>query len=364
MYEGNVMEDSVIAVETAGNRVFNKMAAILEDDKNSSSPVFSDFRENFGGGYIEGDHLIIYVKGGISNQGLFEERMLEKGISKDRYDIQTVDYSYSELESQMQSFWDFRNAKMANNVEWAKNIYSLAISQAKNCVKISLSCDLDINDYPELQSFLSEMSYELIYLDEAPKIVEETTSLKPGMPLSTGGSIGFRCKLNGNKGIVTAIHTSSYSSFNPIAIGTSPISFGNITNASYGASSDFCFVKISNADFSAIRKTNTSPSYTLHATHYVTFLPENYVVYLVGKNSSSARQGHVEDFSGTVADHAGSDWLICSYSSSRGDSGGCIFAVVEGDNCIVGIHDGKAGSYKYGTKYTRMKEVYSGLTIY
>ena len=170
--DGSFSESGTVT-ESEGNRVFNKMAAILEEDKNSSSPVFSDFRENFGGGYIEGDHLTIYVKGGISNQELFEEKMLEKGISKDRYDIQTVKYTYSELESQMQSFWDFRNAKMANNVEWAKNIYSLAISQAKNCVKISLSRDLDINDYPELQSFLSEMSYELIYLDEEPIVIEE-----------------------------------------------------------------------------------------------------------------------------------------------------------------------------------------------
>lgn len=56
--------------------------------------------------------------------------------------------------------------------------------------------------------------------------------------------------------------------------------------------------------------------------------------------------------------------MICSYSSSGGDSGGCIFAVVNGENRVVGIHDGSIGQNKYGTKFTAMKSTLNSLTLY
>lgn len=350
-----------VAVETEGNRVFNCMNAVLEEDLAGTSPAFSDFVTNYGGGIIEGNHLTIFIKGTISNQSLFETRMSEKGISPDRYDIVIVNYSYADLESQIASFWNFRNEQISEGSEWAEEIYSAAICQEHNCITICISNTLDPSAHPELMDSLESISYEVVVSADEPQKIEETT-LKPGMGLGTGGSVGFRCKLNGNKGIVTTVHTTNYSSLNPVSY--AGVSFGNITAAVYGNSADFCFIQITNSNFTASRTTNTSPSYTLHASHYVTALPANYTVYMAGQNSSSVRQGSVVYYSSTVASDPGTDWLICNYSSSGGDSGGCIFAVVDGDNCVVGIHDGSCSSGKYGTKLTRMKASYSNLVIY
>lgn len=349
------------AIETEGNHVFNCMNAILEEDLESNSPSFSDFVANYGGGIIEGNHLTIFVKGGMDNQILFEEKMNEKGIDHDRYDIVTVEYSYSDLESQIASFWDFRNEQLEEGVAWAEEVYSVAICQERNCITVCTSINLDISSCPDLLNALENISHEIVVLEGEPQRIEETT-LKPGMGIGTGGSVGFRCKLNGNKGIVTTVHTTNYSSLNPVSYGGT--SFGSITAAAYGNSADFCFIQITNSNFTASRVTNTSPSYTLHSSNYVTALPTNYTVYMAGQNSSSVRQGSVVNYSGSVSGDSGTDWLICSYSSSNGDSGGCIFAVMNGDNCVVGIHDGSYGSNKYGTKLTRMKAIYSGLSIY
>lgn len=353
--------EEVQVVETLGNHVFNCMNAVLEEDLVSSDPIFTDFVLNYGGGIIEGNHLKIFVKGGMENQDEFENKMLEKGIDIDQYEILTVKYSYSELEEQIDSFWTFRNEKLEDGEEWADEIYSVAICQECNCILICADENLEVEKYPDLMNALDKISYRIEGTAEEPQKIEETT-LKPGMGISTGGSIGFRCRLNGYDGIITAIHTTSYSSLNPVSYGGT--SFGSITAAKYGNSADFCFIRITNSNFSASRTTNTSPSYTLHASHYVTALPSNYTVYLAGVNSSSARQGSVVNYSGSVTGDSGTDWLICNYSSSGGDSGGCIFAMVDGDCCVVGIHDGVYGSNKYGTKYSRMKSNYSGLTIY
>lgn len=237
-YEGNNPQGTV-AVETEGNHVFNVMNEILEEDAVSETPCFSDFVSNYGGGIIEGDHLTIYVKGGVDNQELFETKMGEKGVSSDRYDIVAAEYSYSDLELQMQSFWDYRNEKLAEGSSWADDIYSVAICQERNCITVCVSTAIDINDYPELSSALDSICHEIVVLDEEPQKIEETT-LRPGMAISTGASIGFRCKFNGEKGIISTAHTTNYTPLNPVSYGG--ISFGNIIAASYGGSVDFCFI--------------------------------------------------------------------------------------------------------------------------
>ena len=357
--EGNT--PTVIAVETEGNRVFNCMNAVLEEDMACTVPSFSDFVTNYSGGIIEGDHLTIFVKGEISNRDLFETKMSEKGISPDRYDIVTVEYTYADLELQIASFWGFRNEQLEEGAVWAEGVYSAAICQERNCITICVNSNLDISAYPDLMNALENINYEIVVCDDEPQRTEETT-LKPGMGLSTSCSVGFRCKYYGNDGIISTVHTTNYSSYNPVAYGG--VNFGSITVAAYGNSADFCFIQITDSGFTASRITNTSPSYTLHDSHYVTTLPTNYTVYMVGQNSPSVRQGTVVNYSGTVTGDTGTDWLICNYSSSGGDSGGCIFAVVDGENRVVGIHDGSYGSNKYGTKLTRMKTLISGLSLY
>ena len=167
------VSSSITDTESEGNKVFNAMNSVFEEDKNSESPVFSDFISNYAGGYIDGDHLTIYVKGGIDDPELFASKMREKGIESDSYDIFPVDYSYSDLESQMQSFWDFRNARLSEGLAWPDKVYSVAICQERNCITVSVDKDLKINDYPDLLEKLKSISYELDYMEHKPCVIEE-----------------------------------------------------------------------------------------------------------------------------------------------------------------------------------------------
>ncbi len=171
--EGNT--PTVIAVETEGNRVFNCMNAVLEEDMACTAPSFSDFVTNYSGGIIEGDHLTIFVKGEISNQGLFETKMSEKGISPDRYDIVTVDYTYADLELQIESFWNFRNEQLEEGAVWAEGVYSAAICQERNCITICINSNMDVSAYPDLMNALENINYEIVVCDDEPQRTEETT---------------------------------------------------------------------------------------------------------------------------------------------------------------------------------------------
>ena len=141
-----------IAVETEGNRVFNCMNSILEEDLESENPIFLGFIANYGGGIIEDDHLTIFVKDEMINQSFFDQKMSEKGLRPDQYDIEIVNYSYSDLESQIATFWNFRNERLYENAEWASLLYSVAICQEHNCITVFASDNLLIEVYPDLQN--------------------------------------------------------------------------------------------------------------------------------------------------------------------------------------------------------------------
>ena len=345
--------------ETEGNRVFNCLNEVLAEDENESQPVFSDFIENYGGGYIDGNRLVIYVKGGVNTIEKLSEKMQAKGINPEQYNVINAKYSYSELQEQIELLWNFRNMKVEEGEKWAKSIIQVAINQENNCIDIFVTEDLDISSHPEMVELLDRISYRIIISEDKNK--REDVLVKPGMGISTGGSIGFRCKLNGVKGFVTAVHTQLYASINPVTYGGSTI--GNITLSHYGNGSDFAFVA-TNSDCFVGLLTNTNPAYALHSSHYVVSLPTNYTVYMAGKKSTSVRQGSVVYYSSSVSQDSGTDWLICSYQCQQGDSGGCVFANVNGDNCVLAVHDGAYGSDAYATKYTRMQSECSGLAIY
>lgn len=348
------------AFENEGNHTFNQMNLVLEEGLENDDVITRDFINNYAGGVIRNDHLTIFLKNEVNDLDWFHNKMLENDVSQDKYDIQFVDYSYTDLENQISSFWEYRNNKLIDGAEWAPLVYSVAISQEYNCIMIFVDKDFEISNYEELDEFLSSISYRFEYTDE-PQL-EENTTLKPGMGISTGGSIGFRCKINNEKGFITAVHTSNYSSLPAVQYNGTTI--GSITAGAYGNSADFAFVKITNSSYSMSLTTNTSPSYTLHSSHYVVSLAQGYTVYMAGKKSSSVRTGTVVYYSSSVSGDSGTDWLICSFTGQQGDSGGVIFAVVSGDNCVVGIYDGNYGSNSYATKLTRMQSSYSTLTIY
>ena len=90
-----------------------------------------------------------------------------------------------------------------------------------------------------------------------------------------------------------------------------------------------------------------------------------YVAKTLSHSSTLSGKGVYHDY----AISAGTSWMIADYESSGGDSGGCVFAGVNGAYCVVGIHNGSINvdsdtqTEKYITKHSTMKD-YFNITIY
>ena len=332
------------------------------DDIQEQRSQYNSVRANYAGSIIDDEgKLIVYISSELSISDQLREELRNTGINDDDIKFMQVQYSYEDLEAQQSDMWRIRNEAMESSrdlEEWARKIISVAINPEHNCVSV-LANNFGDSDYLLCERYFGDYPYKVEITSASDEIHEEVT-LKPGQGISTGGSLGFRCKLNGIAGFVTAVHTASWSTLPKLKNGS--IEYGQITAGVYDGKADFCFAKITNSNYTVSRITNTSPSYTLHASNYVVALPTNYTVYMAGTNSSTVRIGKVLYYNYAIS--SGTQWLLCDYPSSGGDSGGCIFANVNGDYVVVGIHNGTTGTGKYGTKLTTMKGYYSNLVIY
>lgn len=101
-------------------------------------------------------------------------------------------------------------------------------------------------------------------------------------------------------------------------------------------------------------------SYNLHASHYVTALPTNYVVFFCGA-TSGLQKGKVTHYSYSY--DQGTEWMLADYECDYGDSGGVVFSIVNGDYCIIGVHAGELLGYGCSTKFSTILD-YCPVTLY
>ncbi len=377
--------DDISKYQSNGEKAFNVLNKILDDDVVSGETQYNDFVDKYAGSIIDKNgNLIIYIAGDVNemsklndafsnefNIQMRKEKRSNEDITVLLSDVVTyeqVKFSYNELKEQQKEIWELRNS-LLNNVtnktmsEWANKIVSAAITPQNNCVTIFVN-NFESSDYELCYNLFENFSCNIVSIEGDCKITECVTTLKPGQSISTGGSLGFRCELNGVKGFTTAVHTKNYSS---ITVKDGNTQIGKVTAGVYDGKADFCFVEVTNNNYSVSQTTNTSPSYTLSNTSYIVSLPIGYTVYFAGCNSYSARTGKVIYFDYSIAN--GNEWLLCDLNVNGGDSGGCIFAYMYGEYKVLGVVDGLVNYdtttiYAYGTKYTTMKQYYSGLDLY
>lgn len=353
-----------------GSETFNILNSVLIEESKEKTVQYSDFINAYAGSKIRDDGtLIIFIKrtheaNSISN---VKSKLLLSGVHNDALIFKSVEYSEKELiafrNSILENIHQWRNGTdKSTHKNWVEKFVAASIDPEKNLVELYVT-DFSSSDYEKCDQIFSGYPYEIKILPGGYDKIEETT-LKPGQGISsTGGSIGFRCKLDGVKGFITATHASTDNNVeNEVNVKINGVTIGKITAGKYNDKSDFAFVEITNSNYDVGRTTNTTPQYTLKETSYVISLPEGYAVYMAGKKSSEVRSGTVYRYDYAI--NPNSSWLLCDYPSESGDSGGCVFANVDGDYCIIGIHDGSYGSnYKYSTKLTTMKEYYN-IVIY
>lgn len=353
-----------------GSETFNVLNSILVEGVKTRTSQYSDFISSYAGSKIGDDGtLIVYFKNNCKSNIIndIKSELMTFGVPNCAIEFEGVGYSEMELMSYRDSIWEEIYQCKENGNEpslkgWADKFVATSIDPETNRVELYVK-DFSAVDYTQCDNIFAGFPYEIEVLSGGYDMVEEST-LKPGQAVSsTGGSIGFRCKLDGVKGFVTATHTSTEDNVtNRVNVKIGGVTVGKVTAGIYDGKADFTFVEITNSSYDVGRTTNTSPSYTLHETHYIVSLPEGYAVYMAGQKSTQVRSGTVYRYDYAI--NPNSSWLLCDYPSESGDSGGCVFANVNGDYCVLGIHDGSYGSdYTYSTKLTTMKDYYD-LVIY
>lgn len=369
----NINASALISSQAVGDVAFHNLNKILVSDLAIKSPKYTGIIANYAGSSIDKNgKLIVYMAGDSSRSSKItdlKEDLKSAGTQADAVQFVQVEYTYDELKAYQNVMWAIRNQAIADESNpdigiWADKISSVAINPINNRVTV-LASNFTIQDYAYCDALFGDYPYEIDATVLESECVEEITSLHPGQGISTGGSIGYRCMIDGVEGFVTTIHTNTFTAGQAVRV--DGVKVGEIVHSVYDGVADFTFVKLTNTNYEVDWNTNTTMPLTLHNNHYVISLPIGYTVYMVGCNSSNIRSGKVVYYDYAIA--SGTSWLIADYESSGGDSGGCVFAGVNGDYCVIGIHNGSinvdsdAQTEKYITKHSIMKN-YFNITIY
>lgn len=199
-----------------------------------------------------------------------------------------------------------------------------------------------------VEKFRNEVcdSNAIEYLQSKDDGVEEA-SIKAGSKISTStayASVGYRVRLNGVSGIVTAAHFVN--SGNSVSYGGSSI--GTCTARVYSGQVDAAFVKV----------TNGTPSNTINGgtTTLSTSISEPGAGTVINKRGATTNST-----SGTVYS-TNASWTIngvtftnltaATYDSDGGDSGGVVYSYISstGTRYTLGIHKGRKNGYAHFVK--------------
>lgn len=352
-----------------GSDTFNMLNKIVASEVARGNSKYDEFIDTYAGSVVaQNGELVVFVKENNETVNSIKNELYRNNIQASSIQFVDVEYSYGELEAYKHMMWAFVSQAKENIVDsvlyaWSNKLQATAIDPVTNRVELYV-VGFDEGDFNLCETYFGSYPYEIEILPEGYGLNEEIT-INPGQAISTtGGSLGFRCKLDGAEGFITSTHGSTDSFVaQEKSVQVNGVTVGKITAGKYDGKSDFAFVELTNSNCNVSTTTNTTEAYTLHETHYVISLPVGYDVYMAGKIEEDTREGKVYRDGYTISD--GSDWIVCDYPSDNGDSGGCIFAEVDGDYCIIGIHNGSLINtpYAFGTKLTTMKGYYD-IVIY
>ena len=244
--------------------------------------------------------------------------------------------------------------------EWANKIKSVAVNPINTNVNI-FAYGFTISDYAYCDMLFADYPYEVTAITSDYQYIRQTTPIRIGQGISTGGSIGYRCKLNGVWGFVTTIHSEDFIRGEAVTINGEKI--GEIVESIFDDSADFTFVKMTNQNYEVTFETNTTPSYSLTPMTYIISLPVGKTVYMAGAMSNTVRTGKIIYFDYALFEGIGTNWMIADYDGINGDSGGCVFTLLNDNYAIIGIHNGECytatTSYSYITKHSTMQEYFN-----
>ena len=336
----------------------------VEQTKDETKKTFF---KNYGGSYLDDEyHLSVYYK----REGETVAKKVQKIIEKKAgcsVDFLPVNYSLQDLRAFKEELYELINVWETNGKEsWVDAIQGVGISQKNNCLRVKLGI-LNEDEQNELQQALAQIPCEF----EVTGVIttQPASTIHPGNEISNGvglASTGFRCQYNGGVGFITTLHSNTVGTY---VTNSSGNTVGQVLVSYVSSYVDFSFVRmheIYGNTFSQNPLGNTN--YTLSSNYVSTELSENYPVLFAGKKKSYIRYGTVVDWDYSMTSGILSHWLICDYEMYHGDSGGCVFTLLNGTYWIIGINDGFINmdnqTLNYCTKFSIMKNYCSSLVLY
>ncbi len=240
------------------------------------------------------------------------------------------------------------------------NFTGLGISERTNKLVVSLS-NIEADDIELFEKYF--LSSDKISFEQSSGAIEESTSLYCGSAIYTvngGGSIGFRCTLkSGNeymRGFITAGHVTGNNTivnvYSSDAL-TPTTKIGTLAAYKYSDNVDMAFVAIDSG-----YEVESATSYRVLGENYFTSIAEGTTIYMSGMNVATEVSGEIENNSYSFTTESGvklSDCIKSNYSSEAGDSGGVVYAYINGSYCIVGIHHGVKTEWLFWKKALTIK---------
>lgn len=347
-----VINSPDVTFQMKANIAYNNMLNAFNSKVSRSFNEEQMYPDYYGGAYInDKGQLVVNVYG--KERSINIENDLKK-IAKDE-NIITVqcDYSYNYLKSLMGAIRKYK--KQNPNSPLTKGFRVTALKEIENRIYVYLS------DESLFQNFKSEISDSpaicLFKADYSEK--QAANNLNPGSGIyyqdSEGthiGSMGYRAKRNGVKGIVTAGHVARtkgielYASFDGVSK-----YFGTSEYSVFSGAVDACFIKTYD-DFEGTNVVGDEELYTVAMTPAV-----NTIVNL--RSYDGHKWGPIKDLDVDVDYKDGDSFeglmdILYNEPTINGESGGVVYAVDSstGLRFTVGLHEGystKTG-YSHTTK--------------
>ncbi len=307
-----------------------------------------DYPDYYGGAYTNDEgKLVVYVTDDSENI----ESKIKDRTGSDEVIIKPCQYSFRSLTRLMNKLNKYKTDKPSDPV--SKNFNSYALLDGENKIVVYL----DEYNRERIAEFKKSVidSPAIEFKKSIGKVTPEINVNAGSAITSTmAGSVGFRARLNGVNGIITAGHVANLNAY----VQKSGTNFAQCTARQFSGSVDASYCKITNSNY-APTNTLEGTSNTLSTT---TSLPG--VGTVINKIGSST--GHTSgkilstNASATYSGVTFTNLTTADYSSAPGDSGGIVYSYISSTNTrpTLGIHVAAGGSTRY---YVKASQINSAL---
>lgn len=306
----------------------------------------SEYAKGYGGSYVndEGRLVVLILIAQDFEKTVANTRERAQSV-QDAILLETCTYSYSQLIEAMEAIDAYKLGSSAKsdlglNIQGAGpyNRINQVIVELKEVTQASVDAfKKEVCDLPCIQ---------FVTAGEPPV---DDVNVNCGDAIAcngSGGSVGYRVRLSGANGFLTAGHvaksTSSTNNANSVTYGGTKCA--ECTKRQQSGSVDAAYCKITNTSYTP---TNNVGSNTLSTT--IETLSEGSIVNLRGKNTQSSGKILSTSYSGTFSDIYFTNLVQTDYSRAGGDSGGLVYSYYasSGERRTLGTHKGGSSTRGY-----------------